>query len=341
MSAPTVKPLIIVGWILFALEALFVLSLALQKNMGDDAAGRGMATGFAMLLAPIVLIAGALFLWGIRGGPKAAFWIGFCMIASPVAYRAYTFATGMLTQVDRSLASAEYGRFDDPKLTRLARAIDRDDTTAIREMLTGALPDWTARDRRDQTILGHAIVRAVTDYSGTSPECVRLLLEAGAPPAVDAIAPGRTSASVSEHNLVYHLYGVHNPNALAILEMVLAAGASPNVVDEDDRPIYYSTYTVLPALEILARHGADFTLLDPRTDRLKYNPLMNAVSMSLWAEALFFLNHGISPDYTAPDRQSTRTILAEVDPPDSTYYGDDDATHSAFLAELEKHPPPR
>jgi hypothetical protein len=217
MSPRIVKPLIIAGWILLALEALFVISLALQKNMGDDAAGRGMATGFAVLLAPIVLIAGALFVWGTRSGPKAAFWAGFCMIVSPLACGAFTTATGMLKKAERAVDRAQYGQFDDAKLTRLAHAIDSEDTTAIRELLDASPTDWTARDRRDQTILGHAIVKALDDYGRTSPECVRLLLEAGAPPAVDAISPGRTSASVSEHNLVYHLYGVHNGRALAIL----------------------------------------------------------------------------------------------------------------------------
>jgi hypothetical protein len=263
------------------------------------------------------------------------------MIVSPLAYGAFTTATGMLKKAERAVGRAQYGQFDDAKLTRLARAIDSEDTTAIRALLAASPTDWTARDRRDQTILGHAIVKALDDYGRTDPECVRLLLEAGAPPAVDAISPGRTSASVSEHNLVYHLYGVHNARALAILEMVLAAGASPNTVDEDDRPIYYSTYTVLPALEILARHGADFTLLDNRTDRPKWNALMNAVYMTQWAEALFFLQQGLSPDYTAPDGSSARTILAEVDPPGSTYYGDEDTAHAAFIAALTQLPPVR
>jgi hypothetical protein len=337
MSPRIVKPLIIAAWILLALEVLFVLMLAVSKNVGDDAAGRGMATGFAIVLGPLVLAAGALLFWGTRGGPQAAFWAGFCLVALPVAYGTVTFAGGMFDKFDRMQGRAQYGRFDDPALTRLARAIDQQDTAAMRSFMADAKPDWTARDRRDQTILGHAIVRAIDDYSGTSRvECVRILMEAGAPPAVDVIKPLATASSVSEHNLVYHLAAVHNPSALEVLELVLAAGATPNAVDEDGRPIYFSA--VLSVLEILDRHGADFTLIDTRSDRLQWNALMNAVYLQSWAEALFFLQHGLSPDYTAPDGSSARTILAEVDPPGSTYYGDEDTAHAAFLAALKRLP---
>ncbi|MBC7841914.1 MAG: hypothetical protein H7099_06365 [Gemmatimonadaceae bacterium] len=58
------KPLIVIGWILLALEALLVVMLAVTKNVGNDAAGRGMASGVAIVLAPIVLVAAGLFYWG-------------------------------------------------------------------------------------------------------------------------------------------------------------------------------------------------------------------------------------------------------------------------------------
>lgn len=336
------KPHVIAAWSLFALEALFVLSLALQKNMGDDAAGRGMATGFAMLLGPIVLVAGGLLWWGTRGGPVAAYWVGLCIVSSPLAYGAFTLTGGMLHTLDQTLGRAQQGRFDDPRLTKLARAIDAQDAAAVRRLLGLGAPDWTARDRWGRTLLGHAIVKAIAYEAGPgSVESVRLLLAAGAPPAQNVIAAEKSMASVSEHNLVSHLYGVHNPNALAVLDLVLAAGANPNAVDEDGRPLYFSTYTVLPALEILARHGADFTRLDPRSDRPQHDALMNAVSMRMWAEARFFLQQGLSPDHAAPDGQSMRSMLAEVDPPGSVYHGEAASAHSAFIAELKLHAPPR
>jgi hypothetical protein len=330
-----VKILVGAGWVLLALEVFFVGSLFVTKNMGDDAAGRGMARGFALLLGPIVLLAGALLAWGSRGGPKAVLWVALLLVFAPVLYGAANLVSGTAGKIDRSLGQAEYGRFDDAALTALARAISKGDTAAVTKMLATTRPDWNARDRRDQTILGHAIVRAIDDYSGVNGVVfVRMLLDAGAPVASNVISPERRPSSVSEHNLVYHLYGVHNPSALAILDMVLAAGLSPNEVDEDSVPIYFSSYTVLPALQILRKHGADFTRLDPRTDRLHQNALMHAVTISAWDQATFFLEQGLSPDYTAPDGRSARSILAEVDPPGSQYYGDDEKHHAIFLERL-------
>jgi hypothetical protein len=62
---------------------------------------------------------------------------------------------------------------------------------------------------------------------------------------------------------------------------------------------------------------------------------MNAVSMGMWDAATFFLHQGLSPDYTAPDGQSTRTMLADNDPPGTTYYGADATAHEAFLQALK------
>jgi hypothetical protein len=331
---------VMASWSLLALEAAFVLMLALQRNMGDDAAGRGMASGFALLLAPVVLTAAALLWWGSRGGPAAAWWLGFCIVMSPVAYGSFNFSSGMLKKIDRGLWQAQQGRFADARLRDLARAIDTQDRSATQRLLAAGPVDWAARDRWGRTLLGHAVQKALADNGASNrPAFVHLLLAAGAPPAVDALAAHETSASVSEHNLVYHLYGVHNPNALAVMDRVLAAGASPEVVDEDGRPIYFSTYTVLPALEILARHGANFTHLDPRSDRLQHTALMNAASMQMWAEAAFFLRHGVSPDHRAPDGQTLQSILAEVDPPGSTYLGADAQAHADFRTALALHEP--
>jgi len=335
---------VIAAWSLLALEALFVLALALQKDMGDDAAGRGMARGFALLLAPIVLAAAALLWWGGRGGPAAAWWLGLCIVAAPPAYGLFGFSAGLLQSIERGIWRAQQGHFADPRLTRLAQAIEAGDAGGLQRLLSsaGAPPDWAARDRWGRTLLGHAVVQAVSGAGDLErAELVRLLLAAGAPPAANAIAAQASMASVSEHQLVYHLYGIHNPAALAVMDMVLAAGADANVVDEDGRPIYFSTYTVLPALQILARHGADFGRLDPRSDRAQHNALMNAVSLRMWAEARFFLRQGLSPDARAPDGQSMRSILAEVDPPGSRYQGEDERAHQAFMAELAAQGPAR
>ena len=75
------KIAIIAGWILLAIETALVLYMFVQPNVGDDAAGRGMALGFGIVLGPVLLISAALFIWGQRGGPRVAFWTGFSSTA--------------------------------------------------------------------------------------------------------------------------------------------------------------------------------------------------------------------------------------------------------------------
>lgn len=314
-----------------------MLSLAVARNIGDDAAGRGLASGWAMILAVPLLVAGGLLAWGTWGHQKAAFWVGFALVASPVAYGAVGRGGQALKQIGRAAARARYGQFADGRLTRLARAIDRADTTEMRALLAAGAPDFAARDPYGHTILGHALHRVVEDFYGNArSEPVRLLLEAGAPPRLEVLAAERTPASISEHDAVFHLFAVHTPGALAALELLLAAGADPNRPDEDGRPMYFSTYTTRAALEVLARHGADFRRLDTREDRAGWTALMNAAHLQAWPEALFFLEQGVPADHVAPDGASLATILAEVDPPGSTGYGEADTAHAAFRARLAR-----
>lgn len=333
---PPAKPLLIISWVLFGFDFLLIAMLAYTKNAGDDAAGRGVATGYAVVLGAIMLVAGGLLLWGSFGGPKLAFWVGFCAVAAPAVFGGYSVLNNTLESMAYARDEAQYGKFDDARLTTLARAIDRNDTATVRTLLAKQPPDWKARDARNHTIFGHAIYVAIKDYGAANVASVKLLIDAGAPVTNDVLAPHATQTSITDHNLVYHLYYMHNASANAILELVLAKGLSPNQMDEDGRPIYFSIYTTRAALDILARHGADFTLLDSRADRLKQNALMNSVALEKWPEALFFLERGLSPDYAAPDGRTARTLLAEVAPPGKEFYGDAKPAHEAFVAALAR-----
>ena len=58
------KAAVILGWVLLVVEGLIVASMFVNPNMGDDAAGRGVARGFAIVLGPALLGSAALFIWG-------------------------------------------------------------------------------------------------------------------------------------------------------------------------------------------------------------------------------------------------------------------------------------
>ncbi len=303
-------------WILFALEALFVLVLFVTKDMGDDAAGRGMARGFAFVLAPILLVAGALLLWGQRGGVRLAFWAGFLVVASPLLFAAVGAVKGQVRSIDLALGRAQFGRFDDRRLNALARAVDRRDPEALRRLLADGRPDFAARDRREHTILGHAVMRALDAQGPDIPaqvECVRVLLDAGAPADRRALSPERTSYAPEDYELIAAVFGHPAANAVPLLDLLLGRGMDPNVGDMFDEPLIFSTYADVPKLAALARHGGDMTRRHTRADRAGWTALMNAISFRSWDTALFFLEHGVRVDPVAPDGQSAATLLAEYE----------------------------
>jgi len=306
-----VKIAIIVGWALLIVETLLVASMIVQPNVGDDAAGRGMARGFAFVLGPLLLVATALFVWGQRGGPRVAFWAGFAVMAIPLVAIVGSRLATTIGSLDLAAGKARSGTFPDRRLTRLARAIEKNDTATVRVMLAEAPVDFTARSRRGRTILGRAVEHA--NAHGSPPEAVetvRMLFAAGATPVPNVIEPEFYRGDLDAHLLVAYLFGGNSPNTLPLLDMVLAAGADPNTRNYEGQPLYFSTSSTRPKLEVLAKHGAVFTAPDTRTDRIGWTAAMFAAQISEWDLVLFFLDHGVRGDHVAPDGTSLRTIVA-------------------------------
>lgn len=303
---------VITGWILLIVEASIVAWLFLMRNMGDDAAGRGMARGFAMLLGPIVLLAAALFVWGQRGGPRAAFWVGFGIMTIPLVLIVINMTRGTLRSVNLAAGKAQFGKFDDGKLTRLARAIEKDDTAAVRALIAEGGLDFEARSRRGRTILGRAVEHATGSYAAPSAvEVVRMLMAAGAKPITNAIEPEAYQGDLDAHLLVAYVFGGNSANTIPLLDLLLSAGADPNTRNYEGQPLYFSTYSSIPKLEVLAKYGADFTSPDTtRSDRDGWTAAMFAAELGEYEQALFFLDHGVSPTQVAPDGTSLKTIVA-------------------------------
>jgi ankyrin repeat protein len=306
-----VKIAIVVGWILLVIEAVFVVTMFVSPNVGDDAAGRGMARGFGLVLGPILIGAGLLFVWGQRGGPRVAFWAGLGAIGIPLIFIATTSAGRTIGRLDRAAGRARYGKFDDARLTRLARAIEKNDTAAVRAIIAQGPIDFKARSRRGRTILGRAVEHAAA-YT-TPPEAlesVRLLLAAGGKPEPNVIEPEFTRADLDAHLLVARVFADNYTNTLPLLDMLLEAGADPNTRNYEGQPLYFAAYMSVPKLELLAKHGADFTALETtREDRAGYTAAMSAAEMGAWEIVRFMLDHGVNARHVAPDGNSLRKIL--------------------------------
>ncbi len=60
------KTLVVVAWCLFGAGALVVGATIVSRNMGDDAAGRGLALGLGLVRLAFLLVGGGLLYWGAR-----------------------------------------------------------------------------------------------------------------------------------------------------------------------------------------------------------------------------------------------------------------------------------
>jgi len=297
----------LIGWGCFALELMFVAFLFITKNAGDDAAGRGVATGYAIVLLPLLLISGALLYWGQNSSSKAFQWVALLVVAIPFLIVGGLWATNLITNAGDRTRAAQAGDFDDPRLTAIAKAIDGGDPKALETLLQNGGPiDWQARNQSGATLLGYPMRALLSDRDGDRyMQTVRILLAHGAPLTGDPVYPGKP--------LLVTIMGGNTPATLVLLRTVLEAGADANTRDSDGLPLIHGTnrWQGVKKVELLVEFGADLQTRNNRQDRPEWTALMNAAYMQDWDLALYFLDHDVPPDYKAPDGNTLASILAD------------------------------
>lgn len=304
------KALALLGWLLLLGEALFVLNLLLTRNLGDDAAGRGLATGWGLLLGGVLLLAGAMFVWGQYGGPRVFFYLGLLALAAPFGFLARNYVKRVMVDRERRAYWDAVVIFPDPKLVRLAQAIDALDTAQVRAIIAEGGLDFSARHYTGVTILGYAInVALMQGQPAVAVEPVKLLLEAGAPVTPDIFEAEGQGPWAADRAIPPLLGG--GAQGPVVLDLVLAAGGNPNAREADGRPLLASSTLQLPAAEVLVRHGADVNARDSsRTERMGYTPAMMQAVFGMWDLVAFLLDHGADPDLKAEDGTTLRDLIA-------------------------------
>lgn len=302
----SLRTLAIIGWTCFALDAVFVVMMFVSRNVGDDAAGRGMATGFAIVLTPVVLLAGGALWWAQRSGSFGGVLLATLLVGFPFLVMAKNVAMGPVSAIERAIKRSGEGTFDNAVLTDIARAITQGDTARVRQLAATPGLDFTARDRKGRTLLGIA-VKAATGYPSVpgAVESARLLVDAGAKYADDAVEEnGRMFSDV-----VYD----SGDRWAALMDILLAAGANPNDTERwDGRPLLLHMNMTPAKARVLLAHGAKLDVRDTRDDRPGWNALMNAVTMRNWPLASFYLEQGLDPAFKATDGRTARDVLREV-----------------------------
>ncbi len=316
----------VIGWVFFVLEAVFVASLFLSKNAGNDAAGKGMATGFGMVLLPILLLVGALLLWAQSSSSMGLKYVGLLVVSIPFLLGAGSWTTDFVKERMNGWSRDQAGRFRDSRLSKVARALDGKDYTAVQELVKQRpAVDWTGLDAHGKTLLEYAVTRVLEDYSGdSSAQGVAVLLANGAP--------------LPKAELVNTIFEGNTPGSVNLLEVILKAGVDPNSKDHFGEPLVHITHAfrAREKLALLAQHGADLKVPSNRTDRPQWTALMTAVYMESWEPAAFLLEHGVSAAYTAPDGKSVASLLAARAVREAGYQKEPEPAFLVLQRELER-----
>lgn len=307
LNAIPLRAFLILGWVCVAAEVLFVVSLLSARNMGDDAAGRGLGTAYGAVLAPIVLLVGGTLLWGTLTGSRPKIVAGSLLSALPLFVMIFVTAKGMVRKAGRAWVATGAGAFESAALTEMARLVDREDPAMMAHMVKGLSADFTLRDKMGRTLLGHAVHKAMAaSATEAHTSIVRALLENGVPYAADAVEPGGDWVAVVATN------ATDNHNAL--IELGLKHGADPNAKDPwDDQPMIFNLNMTPAKIDLLIKYGADLTRKPARADRKDWTPIMGALADGKWELAHHFLEKGVPTEYVAPDGRSVQSLLAEAD----------------------------
>lgn len=325
----TFKAISVIGWICFGLDVALVIALFVVKNAGDDAAGRGVSRGYALVLFPILLAAGGLLLWGTRSQSKVGIIAGTLLVGLPFLMLARGKISNMMGNARHNRFEASAGEFPDKTLNQAVKLIDAGDTTALRTFLTaqtaaGQLP-LTVRSPRGFTLLGYAAYRASGyDSIPAAVPSLRTLLESGVPYASDAMEPGG--------DWVRDIVVQYGDRWNDVITLGLEHGANVNALEKyDNHKMILSHELTTAKLTLLLKHGADLNAISIDGE----STLMRAVRFKKWGNALFFLEHGVDVNYRAPDGSTLQSVLAKVEASAKEYAEAPGEGYEAFVAALK------
>ncbi len=294
------KIIIVAGWGLFAIDAFLAVVALISRNLGNDAAGRGVAFTFGLIGLAFVFAGGA----GLYFSGRFHSWLGAAASILPLALPLLLFFGSDIESYAQRVASVFHrqkaGRFPDPAQRELFNAIENDDCEAIRKILA-ARPNLGARDEAGSDLLSYAVTQthlARSDEENVkSVEGVRLLVDAGADPNPPFIESA------------YHVSRpmpdgwAADPAGAEVFRLLLEHGANPNVLKEK-QPLIFDIWTNPDSMRAMLDHGADINARDENGD----TPLLFYLWNGRWDAAMLVLERGA--DVSVQNKLGTTPQLA-------------------------------
>jgi hypothetical protein len=282
------RVLTIVAWVLFAADSFMVVAGMVSPNMGNDAAGRGMAMGFALVGLVFLAIGGAALFFGRRAHSRLAVTGSLVLLGLPMLLFFGTDVESMMHSMTGWISDRKVGRYPEPVQRELAKAIVAGDPTAMQRILA-ARPALNARDAAGNDLLGFAVSESRALDTGVGPEkrieVVRLLLEAGMDPNQARDVYGGSTWFVLSRSLT-------EPTAVEIFRLFLDHGADPNALSIEGTPVIFDAWQNLDSVRAVLDHGGQIEIRGKDGS----TPLLFYVGNGRWDAALLMLERGADID---------------------------------------------
>ncbi|WP_128548042.1 ankyrin repeat domain-containing protein [Larkinella soli] len=328
------KIVFVTNWVLIGLYGLFLLfSFTGIGRPGNDAAGRGMESGFVFLGAIVLAVLIVLNFLPYRGTRITALVILALPALGMVAGRMQHYFVLSGQQQDAVARSNGSFFFEDPQRREIAAAVAAGDTERLQTLLNQPVPQLNECGNQGTTLLDFAAFAAME--KADSPQilqCMELLMKKG------ATLQGPDSVHTPTHHQIC------STGSVTLLKWFLDHGADANTTPYESEPILFKVmeYDVdrLEKVKLLLEHGADPNARVPNYGhnwKANYTPLLYAAHEQLWALGLLLLEHGADP---ARDVSKGRELEATLKRHAELYAesGETPVEFTAFRNKLEALP---
>lgn len=255
------RPLLVIGWILVAIDLIAAATLLFGRKSGD-AATSAIGPGLGAILLAIGVLAAALLFWGGKSEGRSMVLIIACVVvAAPMVFTLVLSAapSGVLGLIYPSMRgartptgpSAKYA-FPDAPTRAAALAIIMTDWPKLDTLLRAKpAPNLTAHDELGQSLMGLATtVAAVSGGTMRDVEGLRMLIAAGGRPRADDLGQADNGL------LIELLARTDGERGRAVIGMLIDAGLSPNSPIQDGRSVLDYQYLTPDAAAVFRARGA-------------------------------------------------------------------------------------
>ena len=241
-------------------------------NFSREGGRDGLLVAAYLVVVAAIVITACTFPLLRSDGLRIAAFIVLLLPSAPLLYSSVA-ASVKTVREQRQFSGSAY--FQGPAL-ELAQAMVKHDTGLVKQLIPAA-GDLNQPQGGGTTLWQFGVLQA--DNTDESIDMLRALLAAGADPKRDASADTLQHATATGPRLT---------------QFLLEAGANPNVLDHEHRPLWWRTMepgeddTATELLRMMLDHGADLSLRAPDGR----GPVGQAVANRYWYDACLLIERG-------------------------------------------------